>query len=53
MFTRTHYIKIANVLKANSVEPATVGIAHDLADMFKADNPRFDRDKFLTAAGVK
>ena len=27
-------------------------VAHGLADVFAADNPRFERRKFLTACGV-
>ncbi len=28
-------------------------LARDLAGTFEADNPRFDRDRFLVACGVK
>jgi hypothetical protein len=30
-------------------EVACITVAHTLAEIFAADNPRFDRDKFLTA----
>jgi hypothetical protein len=28
------------------------GVANDLADLFEADNPNFDRGRFLKACGV-
>ena len=61
--TRKDYILIADALKAacssytlpnvvlypNSIDNA----AHRLADALGRDNPRFDRERFLTAAGVQ
>ena len=59
-FTRKHYEAIASALchrialeGANS--PAASGIrlaALDLSFVFAADNPRFDRARFLSAAGA-
>lgn len=56
--SRKHYIATAAMLnrkvaQANNVdEYATIQhIAESMADIFKADNPRFDRDRFLTACG--
>lgn len=35
-----------------AVEWTSARIAAGLADVFAAENPRFDREKFLKAAGV-
>lgn len=48
-FTRRHYIAIANIIK-NSLDKNEIAML--MADMFKQDNPAFDRMKFLTACGV-
>jgi hypothetical protein len=47
------YIAIAAVLLAYApVNPAMVhGIALSLAEVFAADNPRFDRERFIRAVG--
>ena len=61
--TRKDYILIAGALKAarssdtlpnlaiyhNGIDNA----AHQLADALGRDNPRFDRERFLKAAGVQ
>lgn len=44
LFQKRHYEAIAKVL---NLDPYTVPAA--LADMFKKDNPNFDREKFLDA----
>jgi hypothetical protein len=31
---------------------AIVDAANNMADIFEADNPRFDRDKFIKACGL-
>jgi hypothetical protein len=63
--SRKDYVGVADVIasQVDSVELATWGddrdarlsdlrtVAEGLADVFSA-NPRFDRDRFLTAAGV-
>jgi hypothetical protein len=54
--TRKDYQLIASVLKNYAADGIPVddrdAIAYDLADALAADNPRFDRDRFLVAAGV-
>ena len=54
--TRKDYQLIASVLKNYATEGIPVddrdAIAYDLADALAKDNPRFDRDRFLVAAGV-
>lgn len=59
MFTRQHYKAIAEIIKEKSFEDQTCVKVIDadvlvsmLADYFAIDNPRFDRDKFLTACGL-
>jgi hypothetical protein len=54
--TRKDYQLIASVLKKFTSEGGDVierdALAYDLADALGADNPRFNRDRFLVAAGV-
>jgi hypothetical protein len=61
--SRKHYIEVAKVIRsevekaeASSLLPETVQaltvLAEELADMFKADNSRFDRARFMTACGL-
>jgi hypothetical protein len=62
--SKKHYIETARILSAereclngnetaDDMIRATVdSIAGRMADMFAADNPRFDRARFLTACGV-
>ena len=59
MFTKKHYKAIAEIVVRARKNPnlATVDghcrqIASDLANYFATDNPRFDRDKFLSACGL-
>lgn len=49
-FTKQHYIAIAGILKGGGT---VVEIAKQLAALFAADNPRFDRTRFLTACGIE
>lgn len=53
--TRKDYQLIASVLKAFAVDGRPVDdrdeIALSLAKALEADNPRFDRDRFLAASG--
>lgn len=63
--TRKDYIRIAAALngrtKHNATDEtyregwhaATSACAHALADTLAQDNPRFDRERFLKAAGVQ
>lgn len=64
-FEKRHYLAIAEVLKAHKPEP---GQTHDsfarvrlteweiiveaIADMFEADNPRFNAEKFYDACDM-
>jgi hypothetical protein len=62
--TKTHFEAIAAMLaNRNGYNSSTIdydagynraleNIAHDLADYFEDENPRFDRKRFLTAAGL-
>ena len=61
--TRKDYVKIAQVFALHMQVAIEIGpgdqqdtiedLAGDMAHMLHRDNPRFDRDKFLTACGVK
>jgi hypothetical protein len=56
--TRKHYIAIAGIFMhhkrcTESGIPPKNSIENDLADYFESDNPRFDREKFLTACGIE
>lgn len=66
MMTRKTYVATAAVVRREldglagmATVPATLcrltllGTAEGLADMFAADNPRFDRDRFLDACGFE
>ena len=54
MFTRKQYKAIAKLIKESTLYSFDgVLIANEFADYFAKDNPRFDRDKFLSACGVK
>ena len=55
MYSRKHYRDMAGVL-SKSTKTVTDKKAHretceQWADHFAADNPRFDREKFMLAAG--
>lgn len=64
--TRKDYIALANAISVarlqattlqkdreiSAVESACMHVAHRMADHFAADNPRFDRARFLQACGV-
>ena len=56
--SRKHYRAVAEILKNYSEDYPidSVGfksMVTEFADMFLADNDRFDRNKFLEACGVK
>jgi hypothetical protein len=58
--SRKHYQEAAEIIKAEMGRTETEReklmlreIAHDFASMFACDNGRFDRDRFLRAAGVR
>lgn len=54
--TKKHYEIIAdafNITDNNKTERSyRVILAHRVANRLQADNPRFDREKFLSACGV-
>ncbi len=55
MFTRRHYIAIAEILRVcgkASVAEQRRQIICSLANYFARDNERFDTEKFLNAAGL-
>ena len=61
MFSEQHYIAIANIIKdlrqPNPTQPGytvvdTRSLTARLADLFKNDNPLFDRNKFIKACGI-
>lgn len=51
--SKKHYTAIANVLNHyyhnSSEELIAIGIGYALAQVFTADNPRFDSDRFISA----
>lgn len=47
--TKKDYIKIAAILQQRGADRP---IIDDFASMLAADNPQFDRDRFLVACGV-
>ncbi|KKM93864.1 hypothetical protein LCGC14_1203930 [marine sediment metagenome] len=61
MFKKRHYEVIARVLNSHHLHPTRLHVAdsdivldrviEDFVAMFKDDNPRFDRKKFMKAAG--
>lgn len=63
--TRKHYEAVAAVIRdevdsvsdlptvqAVIVRISLLNVADGLADVFAADNPRFDRERFLAACGL-
>lgn len=56
MFSQRHYEAIAKTLKPLQIQ-SNVDCVNEatwaLVEMFEQDNERFDREKFLRAAGVK
>lgn len=55
--TRKDYVAVAKIIADNdsgmSIWTVRARIADALAEMFAADNPRFDRERFLKACGIK
>ena len=61
MFKKRHYKAIARLLETHHLHPARPHVAdsdivldrviEDFVGMFEDDNPRFDRKKFMEAAG--
>lgn len=58
LFTKRHYEAIAAVLMNASMDVdreggyVVAGIAKRLADLFEADNPRFNRDTFYVKSAL-
>lgn len=50
--TRKNFIAIAAVIAAAGPHATPADIARKLAVIFKDDNSRFDREKFLAACGA-
>jgi len=57
--SKKHYEQLAKILKSGRAghTPPIVAerigkMANEIADMLAADNSRFDRERFLNAAGV-
>jgi len=47
-FSKQQHITIANILK----ESRNIGdVVHKLADVFAADNPKFNKEKYIKACG--
>lgn len=57
--TKKHYEAIARIFRGieldtdGFIETHYENIVSRLADYFESENPRFDRDKFLSACGVE
>lgn len=53
--TKKDYIVFAKVLKKynDCMEPCAKDITNDIAVLFALDNPKFNKDKFLQACGIK
>jgi hypothetical protein len=47
------HMQVANEMGAGDQQEVIEDLAGDMAHMLHRDNPRFDRDKFLVACGVK
>jgi hypothetical protein len=55
MFSKRHYEYLADWLRDASMAVADIDrrlVASSLADRLSRDNPRFDRKRFLAAAGA-
>ncbi len=53
MMTRKDYIATAEIIKSYNLQLPEVlleRLVNDFAEMFKADNPRFDANRFRVAA---
>lgn len=48
--TRKHFEAIAAIINSNA-DYQVQDVAEELASYFKSENPRFDRDRFMTACG--
>ena len=56
MMTKKHFVKLAAIIRDNeniADDGTGLAIAEDIADMCAAENPQFDRRRFLEACGVE
>ena len=56
MMTRKDYVATAEILSdvADVIDDVVLyALAKDFSDYFSKDNPRFDRDRFFRAIGIK
>lgn len=53
MMTRKHYIKFARMIAEMLDRSEARRMAFALCEEFGADNPRFDRSRFLKACGLE
>jgi len=51
-FTQKHYKKVASFLREEVPQDEAIEIALTLTRLFKRDNPKFSRDRFLRASGA-
>lgn len=51
--SRKHFQQVADIVKNISDEKERHSVAHHHATIFKAQNPRFDHNRFMDACGVK
>jgi hypothetical protein len=50
--SRKDYIATAKIVAGSPVARERRRLAEEFADMFEADSPHFDRDRFMVACGV-
>jgi hypothetical protein len=50
--TKRDFEAVADILNSRGPTVATINVTGDLAAYFASRNPRFDRKRFLAAAGV-
>lgn len=63
MLTRKDFKAVAEIIKENTHERLSIGgkavwlskqhTCRDLANYFTTQNPRFDRERFMTACGLE
>ena len=49
MLTKKDYIKLANILKDRKYDIKSYALINDIVEWLKADNPNFDKEKFIKA----
>jgi len=52
MFAKRHYELIALALSRCAAGATKADVAYTLAELLEANNPRFDRARFLRACGL-